>query len=163
MPKKKLTPAQKFHRRLAAQRVRDRFFQHDKRSSSKSSPPVDSQNPTSELQSAIERPGPTPKTRKMKRSNYWRQVKLRKKQKQERRSCCCHCACSEMRTAAGTVQLLPSNNKINFLKNGQISAKLLVKQLHDVKHRHYLKTSMETSSVLRFVSIFLLELTFGRT
>lgn len=167
MTKKKLTPAQKFHRRLAAQRVRDRFFQHDNRSSSRSKCSTSPSNKgTTELQSAIERPGnapnpfPAQKTRKMKRSNYWRQVKLRKKQKQEKRSigsCCCHCACSEIRTAPpGTHIQLPSKiNKIKLLKNGQISTKLLVKQLsnlHDVNHRHYLKTMHSTSSVLRYLS-----------
>lgn len=170
MTKKKLTPAQKFHRRLAAMRVRDRFFQHDKRSSSREGPLGKvSQSTSKELQSAVvERPGkpfPTKKTRKMKRSNYWRQIKLRKKQKQEKGStgsCCCHCACSEMRAAAlpGTTLQLPANQKLS--NNNKISTKLLVKQLSNLHqnvkhHQHYINTMQSTctSSVLRYFLTFI--------
>lgn len=166
MTKKKLTPAQKFHRRLAAQRVRDRFFQHDKRSSSKESPALNAGNSLTELKSAIiERPKngsklfSAQKTRKMKRSNYWRQMKLRKKQKQEKLStgsCCCHCACSEIKTVPpGTTFELPASHKVN--NNNKISTKLLVKQLSNLHqnvkhHQHYMKTMQSTctSSVLRY-------------
>lgn len=97
MKKKKLTAAQKFHRRLAAQRKKDRFFEHDTRSEASENAIFDTQD----IKSTIEQIG---HGKKIKNKNYWRQVKLLKKQKQLtlinnstiKGNCCCHCACPDI-------------------------------------------------------------------
>uniref|UniRef100_A0A336LTJ6 CSON004355 protein n=1 Tax=Culicoides sonorensis TaxID=179676 RepID=A0A336LTJ6_CULSO len=155
---KKLTPAQKFHRRLAAERLKERYFEHDKRSSSTSSKhsPI-LRTPKLEIQSSINKlhhiskvPQNSLKTsRKAKRINYWRQVKLRKKQT-EQKACCCHCACSELRVISNdTFQVHNKKIKLKINNNQEVTTNLLMEslsKLNEIKNENLLKTMQSTSN-----------------
>lgn len=168
MKKKKLTSAQKFHRRLVAQRKKDRFFEHDTRSET-SEEGKSSVFDIQDIKSAIELPNNNDigHGKKIKNKNYWRQVKLLKKQKQLtlinnstiKGNCCCHCACSDIsifqphshpqlnKTTAISYKFLQTKNK----RNGKVLQLNEKKSVNDhLRQFHGVGNCMHTmQSVIR--------------